>query len=117
MDLDVREHAFLLSSHQIGYSFIRVKGLTNILFGGQGMFMDRFVTTSSPGLLILHGYGNVFERTLREGACSIVEPGALLYKYSSVSMQVEFQKLSSGYFGCSNMSLARVTGPGRVGIQ
>jgi len=49
----------LVASHQIGYSFIRVKGLTNILFDGQGMYMDRFVTTSMPGLLILHGYGNV----------------------------------------------------------
>jgi hypothetical protein len=35
MELDVREHAFLLSSHNIQYSFVRVKGLTNILFGGQ----------------------------------------------------------------------------------
>ena len=49
MELDVREHAFLLSSHQIDYSFVRVKGLSNILFGGQGMFMDRFVTTSTSG--------------------------------------------------------------------
>jgi len=45
MELDVREHAFLLSSHQIAYSFVRIKGLANILFGGQGMYMDRFVTT------------------------------------------------------------------------
>src|ERR1035438_10203593 len=73
MELDVREHAFLLSSHQIGYSFIRVKGLTNILFGGQGMYMDRFVTTGTPGLLILHGYGNVFERRLAAGE-SIIHP-------------------------------------------
>src|SRR5207237_3586726 len=46
MELDVREHAFLLSSHHIQYSFVRIKGLANILFGGQGMFMDRFVTTT-----------------------------------------------------------------------
>ena len=64
MEVDVREHAFLVSSHQIQYSFVRIKGLANILFGGQGMYMDRFVTAGSPGLLILHGYGNVFERVL-----------------------------------------------------
>ncbi len=52
---------------QIHYSFERIKGLRNILFGGQGMYMDRFVTTSQSGLLILHGYGNVFERTLKPG--------------------------------------------------
>ena len=117
MELDVREHAFLLSSHQIDYSFVRVKGLSNILFGGQGMYMDRFVTTGAPGLLILHGYGNVFERRLQLGESIMVEPGAFLYKDSSVTLNVEFQKLGAGFFGGTTMSLARMTGPGRVGIQ
>ena len=117
MELDVREHAFLLCSHNIEYSFIRVKGLTNILFGGQGMYMDRFVTTNTPGLVILHGYGNVFERRLAPGESIMVEPGAFLYKDASVTMQVEFQKLGTGFFGGSTMSLAKMTGPGRVGIQ
>jgi uncharacterized protein (AIM24 family) len=117
MELDVREHAFLLASHQIAYSFVRIKGLSNILFGGQGMYMDRFVTTSVAGLLILHGYGNVFERRLGPGESIIVEPGAFLYKDSSVTMNVEFQKFGTGFFGGTNMSLARMTGPGRVGIQ
>jgi uncharacterized protein (AIM24 family) len=117
MEVDVREHAFLLSSHQIQYSYVRIKGLANILFGGQGMYMDRFVTAGSPGLLILHGYGNVFERTLKPGESIMLEPGAFLYKDSSVTMDVEFQKLGAGFFGGTTMSLARVTGPGRVGIQ
>ena len=47
MELDVREHAFLLASHSIQYSFVRIKGLANILYGGSGMFMDRFVTAAS----------------------------------------------------------------------
>jgi len=117
MELDVREHAFLLSSHHIQYSFIRIKGLANILFGGQGMYMDRFVTTNVPGLLILHGYGNVFERTLAAGESIMVEPGAFLYKDSTVTMDVEFQKLGTGFFGGGGMRLARLGGPGRVGIQ
>jgi len=117
MEIDVREHAFVLASHQIDYSFVRVKGLTNILFGGQGMFMDRFVTRASPGLVLLHGYGNVFERRLKTGESIMVEPGAFLYKDSSVQMDVEFQRLGSGLFGGTNMSLARMTGPGRIGIQ
>jgi uncharacterized protein (AIM24 family) len=117
MEIDVREHAFLLCSHQIEYSFIRIKGLANILFGGQGMYMDRFVTRGEPGLLILHGYGNVFERRLAAGESIMVEPGAFLYKDASVSMDVEFQKLGTGFFGGTTMSLARMTGPGRIGIQ
>ena len=117
MELDVREHAFLLASHHIQYSYVRVKGLRNILFGGQGMFMDRFVTGSTPGLLILHGYGNVLERKLQPGESILVEPGAFLYKDSSVTMDVQSQQLTSGWLGGTSMNLARMTGPGRVGIQ
>jgi uncharacterized protein (AIM24 family) len=32
-------------------------------------------------------------------------------------MDVEFQRLGSGLFGGATMSLAKMTGPGRVGIQ
>ena len=96
MELDTREHAFLLCSHQISYSFVRIKGLANILFGGQGMYMDRFVTQGAPGLLILHGYGNVFERRLQPGESIMVEPGAFLYKDSSVTMEVEFKNSGPG---------------------
>lgn len=117
MEMDVREHAFLLASHHIQYSYQRVKGLKNILFGGQGLFMDRFVTTDQPGLLMLHGYGNVFERHLAQGESVHLEPGAFLYKDASVTMDVETQKLTTGFFGGVGMSLAKMTGPGRVGIQ
>ena len=117
MELDVREHAFLVASHHISYSYVRIKGLRNILFGGQGMFMDRFVTTNTPGLLILHGYGNVFERTLKPGEEILVEPGAFLYKDSAVTMDVQPQRLTSGLFGGTSINLAKMTGPGRVGIQ
>ena len=117
MELDVREHSFLLASHQIAYSYVRIKGLVNILFGGQGMFMDRFVTTNAPGLVILHGYGNVFERVLRPAESILIEPGAFLYKDSTVTMNVETQKLTTGLFGGSALSLAKMIGPGRVGIQ
>lgn len=117
MELDVREHAFLVASHQIAFTYTRIKGLRNILFGGQGMFMDRFVTAGQPGLLILHGYGNVFERRLAPGESIAVEPGAFLYKDASVTMEVETQQLTTGLFGGAGINLARMTGPGRVGIQ
>jgi uncharacterized protein (AIM24 family) len=117
MELDVREHAFLLCSHSVDYSYTRVQGLRNILFGGTGMFMDRFVTRDRPGLLLLHGYGNVFERRLKPGESVLLEPGAFLYKDASVTMNVETQKLTTGFFGGVGMNLARMTGPGRLGIQ
>ncbi len=117
MELDVREHAFLVASHSIQYSFVQIKGLVNLLHGGNGMFMDRFVTQQYPGLLMLHGNGNVLERTLGPGEKILVEPGGFLYKDSSVNMQAVQMQLRTGVFGRHGMYLAEMTGPGRVGIQ
>jgi uncharacterized protein (AIM24 family) len=117
MELDVREHAFLVASHSIQYSFVQIKGLVNLLHGGNGMFMDRFVTQQTPGLLMLHGNGNVLERTLGPGEKILVEPGGFLYKDSSVNMQAVQMQLRTGVFGRHGMYLAEMTGPGRVGIQ
>jgi uncharacterized protein (AIM24 family) len=116
MELDVREHAFLVASHSVQYSFIRIKGLVNLLHGGSGMYMDRFVTAGYPGMLLLHGNGDVLERTLRPGEKIQVEPGGFLYKDSTVQMQAVQMPLKTGMLR-HGMYLAEMTGPGRVGIQ
>ena len=116
MELDVREHAFLVASHSISYSFVRIKGLANIVHGGEGMYMDRFVTNDQPGILLLHGYGNVFERTLAPEEKILLEPGGFLYKDSSVTMAVSQQNVRTGLLR-HGLYLAEMTGPGRVGIQ
>ncbi|HEX6392083.1 MAG TPA: AIM24 family protein [Acidimicrobiales bacterium] len=115
MEIDVREHAFLVASHSINYSFQRITGMNNILHG-EGMYMDRFVTAGEPGILLLHGYGNVFERTLGAGEKIMVEPGGFLYKDSSVTMNTVQQNVKTGLMR-HGMFLAEMTGPGRVGIQ
>ena len=103
MEIDIREHAFLAVSSSIGYSFYRIKGLTNILHGGNGMYMDRFITQGAPGLLLLHGNGNVFERTLAAGEKLIVEPGAFLFKDASVTMNTVQLPVKTGLLrrGCT----------------
>jgi uncharacterized protein (AIM24 family) len=116
MELDVRGHSFLVASQSISYSFVQIKGLANVLHGGEGMYMDRFVTQDQPGLLLLHGYGNVFERTLGDGERILVEPGGFLYKDSSVGMNVAQQDIKTGLLR-HGMYLAEMVGPGRVGIQ
>jgi len=115
MEIDVREHAFLVATHSISYSFVRLKGYNNIMHGG-GMYMDRFVTSDQPGLLLLHGFGNVFQRNLAPGEKILVEPGGFLYKDSSVTMEVRQLPVKTGLLG-RGMNLAEMTGPGRVGIQ
>ena len=59
--IDVREHQFLAASSGVDYTFTRVRGLSNILFGGTGFFIDTFTCPRGEGVLWLHGYGNVFE--------------------------------------------------------
>lgn len=115
-EIDARGHAFLLANHTVTYEFEKIQGLRNIIHGGE-MYMDEFHTTQWPGLLILHGYGNVFERTLAPGEHIMIEPGAFLYKDGTVTMGVEQQDLKTGMLGRQGLWLARMTGPGRVGIQ
>ena len=116
MELDVREHAFLAATMSVAYSFVRIKGLANLLHGGSGMYMDRFVTSGGPGLLLLHGNGNVFERNLGPGEKIMLEPGGFLYKDSSVQMNVVQLPIKTGMLR-RGMYLAEMVGPGRVGIQ
>jgi uncharacterized protein (AIM24 family) len=115
-EIDVRGHAFLAGTHSLEYSFVRLKGLSNILHGGDGMFLDRFVSQSQPGLLLLHGCGNVFQRTLNAGETILVEPGAFLYKDSSVTLETSHQKVRTGVLS-HDLYLGELHGPGRVGIQ
>ncbi len=116
MEMDVREHAFLIGTHSLNYSFVRIKGLTNLLHGGSGMYMDRFITQNYPGLLLLHGYGNVFQKTLQPGEKMLIEPGGFLYKDSTVAMNTIQMDIKTGMMR-RGMYLAEMTGPGRVGIQ
>jgi uncharacterized protein (AIM24 family) len=115
-EIDLRGHAFLLANHVVTYQFEKIKGFRNIIHGGE-MYLDEFHTTQWPGLLVLHGYGNVFERVLGPGEHIMIEPGAFLYKDGSVTMNVEQQDLKTGILGRQGLWLARMTGPGRVGIQ
>jgi uncharacterized protein (AIM24 family) len=88
----------------------------NLLHGGNGMYMDRFVTQGGPGMLLLHGNGNVFERNLAPGEKLLVEPGAFLFKDSSVTMNTVQLPIKTGLMR-RGMYLAEMVGPGRLGIQ
>jgi uncharacterized protein (AIM24 family) len=117
MELHVREHQFLAATDSIDYSFERVKGAANMLFGGTGFFIDKFHSHAGDGILWLHGYGNVFEKVLGPGEIIDIEPGGWLYKAPTVRMETVMDRLTSGLFGGFNLIVNRFTGPGRVGIQ
>lgn len=117
--IDVREHQFLAATNGVDYTFRRVKGIANLLFGGSGFFVDTFSCTGRDGGIVwLHGYGNMFEVTLDAGQQIDIEPGGWVYKDPGVGLETVAQGLSAGLFA-SNGTLAfnRFTGPGRVGLQ
>ena len=117
-ELHVREHQFLAATAAVDYTFERVRGISNMLFGQSGFFIDKFRSHEADGVLWLHGYGNVFEKVLVAGETIDVEPGGWLYKDPGVRMETVVDRLTSGFFGSGfNFTVNRFTGPGRVGIQ
>jgi len=116
-EIHVREHQFLAATGNIDYTYERVKGVANMLFGGTGFFIDKFHGKDGEGILWLHGYGNVFEKVLAPGEQIDVEPGAWLYKDISIRMESNVQRLSTGIFAGMNLVMNRFTGPGRLGLQ
>jgi uncharacterized protein (AIM24 family) len=125
--VEVREHQFLVATGNIEYDFTFVQGISNILFSRTGFFIDRFTAIGSEGVLLLHGYGNVFEKMLAPGEALDIEPGAWLWKDPSVQMTVTTVAGSQrgggilgaigGFVAGASITLNRFIGPGRVGIQ
>ncbi|MBV8750959.1 MAG: AIM24 family protein, partial [Candidatus Eremiobacteraeota bacterium] len=125
--VDVREHQFLLATQAVNYDFYWQQGLANVLFSRTGLFIDRFSATNEEGLLLLHGYGNVFEKILAPGEQIDVEPGAWLWKDASVQMDTVTVLQSGGgggllgalgaFVGGASLMMNRFTGPGRLGLQ
>ncbi|MBV9227794.1 MAG: AIM24 family protein [Chloroflexi bacterium] len=125
--VEVREHQFLFATGNVDYGFTFVQGAANILFSRTGLFVDQFTARGGEGLVVLHGYGNVFEKVLAPGEALDVEPGAWLWKDPSVQMTVTTvagSQRGGGILGAigglvagSSFILNRFVGPGRVGIQ
>jgi len=125
--VDVREHQFLMATNTIAYDFYWQQGLANVFFSRSGLFIDRFTASNDEGLLLLHGYGNVFEKQLAPGEQIDVEPGAWLWKDASVRMDTVSVLQSGGggglmgalgaFVGGASLMMNRFTGPGRLGLQ
>jgi len=125
--VEVREHQFLVATGNVDYGFTFVQGAANILFSRTGLFIDQFTARGGEGLVLLHGYGNVFEKVLAPGEALDVEPGAWLWKDPSVQMTTTtvagsqrgggFLGAIGGFMAGSSIILNRFIGPGRIGIQ
>jgi uncharacterized protein (AIM24 family) len=125
--IDVREHQFLMATSAVDYDFYWQQGLANVLFSRTGLFIDRFTAQRGEGVVLLHGYGNVFEKALGPGEMLDVEPGAWLWKDATVQMQTVSVLQSGGggglmgalgaFVGGVALQMNRFIGPGRIGLQ
>jgi uncharacterized protein (AIM24 family) len=125
----VREHRFLAASGNIAYHFEQ-SGVWYATGSGDerethyplGMFGDRFVAESTPGLLLLHSPGNTFVRDLAPGESILIQPSALLYRDVTVRahLHIEYPH-AQGFFWWGGYDLRtiwlRLVGPGRIAVQ
>ncbi|MGH9121134.1 MAG: AIM24 family protein [Acidimicrobiales bacterium] len=86
--MELRGHAMLVASANLSYSYSKVAGVKTMLMAGTWMYLDRFEAGNDSGVVVVHGYGNVFQRSLGEGDVIHVEPGGFLYKDASVRMEI-----------------------------
>jgi uncharacterized protein (AIM24 family) len=113
----VREHQFLAATTGVQYDYSRIQGFANMMYGG-GFWVDHFFASDQEGVVWVHGYGNVFEKTLEAGETIDIEPGGWLYRDHSVQMTQELYGFKTGMLsGGGNLVFNRFTGPGRVGLQ
>ncbi len=115
--IEVREHQFLAATDTLAYGFNRVRGISNLLFGGNGFFVDTFQSSRDPGVVWIHAHGNLIEVDLGRGEQLDVEPSRWCYKDPTVKMTTVPINVSAGLFASSSFMLNRFTGPGRLGLQ
>lgn len=124
--VDVREHQFMVASHQVSYTWFQSgvwyqtrRGDETETHHPMGTFMDRFYAQQQPGLLLLHSGGNCFERTLEPGETILIKPNSLLFKDSTVAMQLHFEYPSAGFWTTSSNRylMLRLFGPGRIAVM
>jgi uncharacterized protein (AIM24 family) len=115
--LDVHEHQFIAATGGVEYSNNKLKGPATILFGGTSFMIESFTCQQQPGMIWMHGYGDVFEVTLQQGEQIDVEPGGWIFKEHSVQLEPVNQRLATAILAGEQIAWHRFSGPGRVGLQ
>lgn len=127
--VDVREHVFLAATGTATYSWFQ-SGIWFTTRSGDdtethypcGMYMDRFTSQQAPGLALIHAGGNAFVRGLGAGETMLIKPPALLFKDSTVQMQLHIEQPGgtgwTPWRAWANRYVwLRMFGPGRVAVQ
>jgi uncharacterized protein (AIM24 family) len=122
--VDVREHVLVAATGGVRYEFINpsiyfdTTGTENSREHPVWYLMDRFTASTRPGLVLVHGAGNVFTRRLGAHESLLIHPSALLFRDTTVDMHLHVEyPAGGGLSGWNAYVWLRVYGPGRVGVR
>jgi uncharacterized protein (AIM24 family) len=126
--VDVREHVLVVAHGAVSYDWISPDVWFTTRNGDDteyhyplGQWMDRFSSPQQPGLVMLHAGGNAFIRMLGQGEVILIKPSALLFKDTSVGMQLHFEHPAGTWRSWrswgNRYAWLRLWGPGRVAVQ
>lgn len=116
--VDIQKEHFIAATADVTYSPVRVRGVRRMVFGGSGVFYDRFTAAPDrPGIVWVHAYGEVSTRELAEGEALDVTNRGWLAREQGVGMDTVFLRPATGLLGGNALTVTRFTGPGRLAIQ
>lgn len=111
----VQKRGFLAMEKGLNISVHFQKKFSNVLFGGEGLVMQKI---SGNGLVFLEIDGYCKEYELGYGEKIVIDTGYLAAMSESCTMEVETIKGAKNiFFGGEGMFHTTVTGPGKVWLQ
>ncbi|MDO5714499.1 MAG: TIGR00266 family protein [Tissierellia bacterium] len=114
-DLIVQKKAFLASEDTVDLSIYFQKKIGAGLVGGEGFFMQR---ASGQGKLFLEIDGALITKDLEPGETLFVDNGYIAFMEDTVDYDIERIKgVKNVLLGGEGLFLAKVTGPGKIGLQ
>lgn len=110
-----QKQAFLASESTVDLSMHFNKTLSSGFFGGEGFIMQK---ASGRGTVFLEIDGSLVTYDLAPGQTMLLDNGYLAYMEDTVTYDVEKIKgMKNIFLGGEGLFLAKVTGPGKIGIQ
>lgn len=107
--------SFLAAWGEVRISVTVARRAGAAFFGGAGLFLQRI---SGDGTVLIHGAGDLDDRTLAAGESLIVSTGHLAAFSDSIDYDIRYVGgLRKALFSGEGLFMTRLTGPGRVLLQ
>lgn len=107
--------SYLCSEPGVDLDVAFLKRIRVGLFGGEGLILERL---SGEGKAVLHGWGELHKRVLKEGEELEVASSRILAVSTTINLDVKFVKsINNILFSGRGLFTTHLTGPGEAYIQ